>query len=278
MSMIARPPLTEVVEYVVAQPNDVKCGRGRVCFNHPGNRLLRLRVAIKLEEYRTQASRTLKTKVIEDIIDEFYAQGERFLKFDRSVEMWYDGGIKAAKERIGSAFRDASQPNKVKCMEKLKSDIINEDQADDLLDSYLTMSIEARSPASGSSEDAVRAEARSTETFGPMKIFPSSSAHDLRVQHLPAVSHDEDSQPTIELWDDEDSKPTIEHWDTFSLRYALSLDEVNWSAQSDLTNDVDYFDEETLKETFVGDPEHFTRTDKAFLAALDWTKLTSCMA
>jgi hypothetical protein len=34
--------------------------------------------------------------------------------------MWYDGGIKVAKARVGIALRDAMQPNKVKCMDVMK--------------------------------------------------------------------------------------------------------------------------------------------------------------
>eukprot|EP00545_Synedropsis_sp_CCMP1620_P010064 CAMPEP_0119014288 /NCGR_PEP_ID=MMETSP1176-20130426/9459_1 /TAXON_ID=265551 /ORGANISM="Synedropsis recta cf, Strain CCMP1620" /LENGTH=182 /DNA_ID=CAMNT_0006967443 /DNA_START=209 /DNA_END=757 /DNA_ORIENTATION=+ len=49
--------------------------------------------------------------------------GGNFLKFDAGSQQWYDGGTSAAKNRVGSAFRDASVPDKVKCMEAMKSRI-----------------------------------------------------------------------------------------------------------------------------------------------------------
>ena len=107
--------------YVIPQDNDVKCGRGRRCFEHPGNALLRVRVAFHLEAYRQQGNAAMKTKVIDSIIADIFAVGGRFLKLDHTVGLWYDAGFLGARLRIGSAFRDACQTNKVKCMEKLNA-------------------------------------------------------------------------------------------------------------------------------------------------------------
>lgn len=120
-NLVAVPPRAPKKAYVIPQQNDVKCGRGRKCFEHPGNGLLRVRVAFHLEEYRRQVRAAMKTKVIDSIIADVFAEGGRFLKFDYTIGLWYDGGIQAGKQRIGSAFRDASKTNKVKCMEKLKA-------------------------------------------------------------------------------------------------------------------------------------------------------------
>merc|ERR1712228_1061539 len=51
-------------------------------------------------------------------------QGGRFLKADKDGR-WYDGGMKAAKSRVGTAFRDAGVPNKVKCMKALQEENVN---------------------------------------------------------------------------------------------------------------------------------------------------------
>ena len=228
--MIASP-LPSKTMYVCPQDNDVKCGRGSACFNHPGNALLRVLVAMKLEEYRKQATRSLKTKVIDSVSAALSAQGTRFLKLDRSVALWYDGGIKAAKDRIGSAFRDASQPNKVKCMENLKAYISANDRAGDR--QKLRMAANGMPSGDGGSYQA------------PLKELSLSTAIDRDMcdtwGHLPtAVSDDEelDSASLIEAMDDID---------------------------------------DLLNEKHVGNPKDFTRPEREFLAALDWTKLASCV-
>jgi hypothetical protein len=85
-----------------------------------GNEILRARVALTLEEYSSCRKKEDKTDIINRIVGSLYADGCRFLKYDPDVDMWYDGGIKLAKTRVGIAFRDAMQPNKVKCMNAMK--------------------------------------------------------------------------------------------------------------------------------------------------------------
>jgi hypothetical protein len=41
-------------------------------------------------------------------------EGGRFLKYDYVAKSWYDGGLVAAKQRVGIAFRDATTPRKMK--------------------------------------------------------------------------------------------------------------------------------------------------------------------
>ncbi|KAI2491491.1 hypothetical protein MHU86_23082 [Fragilaria crotonensis] len=74
-NVVAVPPRAPKKAYVIPQQNDVKCGRGRKCFEHPGNGLLRVRVAFHLEEYRRQVRATMKTKVIDSIIADVFAEG-----------------------------------------------------------------------------------------------------------------------------------------------------------------------------------------------------------
>jgi hypothetical protein len=106
--------------YTTPRDIDVKCGRGKGCFEHMGNEILRARVALTLEEYSSCWKKEDKTDIINRIVGSLYADGCRFLKYDPDVDMWYDGGIKLAKTRVGIAFRDAMQPNKVKCMDAMK--------------------------------------------------------------------------------------------------------------------------------------------------------------
>jgi hypothetical protein len=110
--------------FVIPERYDVMCGRGRVAFKHAGNCRLRATIGIHLEEYNSCGrSRNGKTQIIRSIIQSIKMSGGRFLKFDVKEDQWYDGGATAAKNRVGSAFRDASVPFKVKCMEVMKSQL-----------------------------------------------------------------------------------------------------------------------------------------------------------
>lgn len=90
----------------VVNHNDVLCGRSRFAFDHPGNAILREKIASALDQYNT-CSRKGKTAIIRDIVDSVIRSGGRFLKFDDTKEQWYDGGFQVAKVRVSTAFRDA---------------------------------------------------------------------------------------------------------------------------------------------------------------------------
>jgi len=105
--------------------NDVLCGRGPKSFKHQGNQKLRTLIVLSLERYDRCESRKQKTLLIRDIIQSILKEGGRFLKFDKTNDGWFDGGIKAARSRVGFAFRDARTPDKVKCIGKLKEYIFN---------------------------------------------------------------------------------------------------------------------------------------------------------
>jgi len=104
---------------------DVLCGRGPKSFKHPGNQKLRTRIVLSLERYDKCESRKEKTLLIREIIQSIMNEGGRFLKFDKTNNCWFDGGVKAARSRVGFAFRDARTPDKVKCIEKLKEYLSN---------------------------------------------------------------------------------------------------------------------------------------------------------
>lgn len=110
--------------YVAPADNDVLCGRGRVAFKNPGNKSLRQLIVTSLNDY-ISSSRSEKTVVIRQIVLSVMDRGGRFLKYDKDAEMWYDGGMAVAKSRVGSAFRDAATPDKVKCIEKMKETLRN---------------------------------------------------------------------------------------------------------------------------------------------------------
>jgi hypothetical protein len=64
--------------------------------------------------------RAEKTTIIRSVIDQTLRQGGRFLKYDYSSTAWYDGGMAAAKARVGVAFRDARSPTKKMYIAKMK--------------------------------------------------------------------------------------------------------------------------------------------------------------
>lgn len=114
----SRPDSPPNKEYVTPTENDILCGRGRAAYGRPANQKLRVKVFELLEEYKS-STRTGKTGVIRGIIAELTQDGGRFLKYDVDTQQWYDGGIDAAKGRIGAAMRDAATPDKVKYIGKL---------------------------------------------------------------------------------------------------------------------------------------------------------------
>mmetsp|Transcript_18444 Transcript_18444/g.27867 ORF Transcript_18444/g.27867 Transcript_18444/m.27867 type:complete len:261 (-) Transcript_18444:154-936(-) len=97
----------------VVNHNDVLCGRSRLAFDHPGNEILREKIAHALDEYNT-CDRKVKTLIIGEIAKSITSSGGRFLKFDEGRKQWYDGGFKVAKARVSSGFRDARAYQKTK--------------------------------------------------------------------------------------------------------------------------------------------------------------------
>lgn len=117
--MMARSVDDEKV--VVPSKEDVLCGRGKTCFEHQGNISFRFIVASNMSNYIAATRRKEKTRVARSIIKEVVERGGRFLK-KNSCGGWYDAGMKAAKEKVGHALRDAST-DRVKCMTRMHKDL-----------------------------------------------------------------------------------------------------------------------------------------------------------
>lgn len=99
---------------------DVLCGRSKTAFDHPGNHIFRAKIAKHMDEYTKCNNRSGKTSIILKVISSVVEDGGSFLKYDSEKEMWYDGGINAAKIRVSTAFRDAGIPNKNKSIDRLR--------------------------------------------------------------------------------------------------------------------------------------------------------------
>lgn len=108
--------------YAVPSNNDVLCGRGLKNFKHAGNQALRHKIIAELDRYLECTRRSDKTAIIRGVVHEIMQEGGRFLKFDFGAKVWFDGGIAAARKRVGVAFRDATDPTKVTFIANLKRD------------------------------------------------------------------------------------------------------------------------------------------------------------
>lgn len=107
--------------YTNPQPADILGGRGSLQFNHAGNQVLRETIVDRLDEYRNPYnSRKDKHAIIYNMIDVIHATGGRFLKLDKVTAQWYVAGQAEFRMKLSHAFRDASIPNKVKCIDRMR--------------------------------------------------------------------------------------------------------------------------------------------------------------
>ena len=94
---------------IVPTDLDVLCGRGRLCFEHEGNRTFRELIAKNLDKYVNSTYRKDKSALVRFIAETVVNRGGRFLvqsNFHGHQE-WIDGGEKRAREKVGHTFRDA---------------------------------------------------------------------------------------------------------------------------------------------------------------------------
>ena len=95
---------------VIPTDIDVLCGRGTYAYKHPGNQQLRASISAHAHEFGACQQRKEKTAIIQRVIRGVTDGGGRFLKLNPDSDTWYDGGMDAAKYRVGVAFRDALRP------------------------------------------------------------------------------------------------------------------------------------------------------------------------
>jgi hypothetical protein len=89
------------------EPNesDVLCGREKSSIRHVGNIHFRSYVDQQLDVYK-KSSRSDKSRIIYFVYKKVIETQGRFLKQDRQSKEWHDIGVRAAKEKVGHAFRD----------------------------------------------------------------------------------------------------------------------------------------------------------------------------
>jgi hypothetical protein len=83
------------------------CGRGKINFDHVGNRRFRVIVAMNLTRYVEAKTRTDKSTVVNNIVDQIWDASPNggFVKRDASG-LWSVAPTPVAREKVGHALRD----------------------------------------------------------------------------------------------------------------------------------------------------------------------------
>ena len=93
---------------ITIRPNDVLCGRGKVSFNHSGNRRFRHIISQAIDEYKAAGSKWEKSLVAAKLVSVIHSSGGRFLKQKKSNdEEWYELSNSECKSKVSHAIRDA---------------------------------------------------------------------------------------------------------------------------------------------------------------------------
>ena len=91
----------------IPAPDDVICGRGRLCNTHPGNLYFQSLVETNLEEYsKATGSKQDKSRLVSLVLGTITDCGGSFVKRNAASGVYEKIGSRASRERIGQAFRD----------------------------------------------------------------------------------------------------------------------------------------------------------------------------
>jgi len=93
---------------IVIRPEDVLCGRGKLSFNHSGNRRFRHVVSQAMDEYKAASSKWEKSLVAAKLVAMIQNSGGRFLKQRKNNDdQWYELSPSECKSKASHAIRDA---------------------------------------------------------------------------------------------------------------------------------------------------------------------------
>lgn len=106
--------------FIIPKAVDILGGRSNHAFRHAGNVKLRRTVVELLETYHNKTKRKDKINMIRGVLQDIQDEGGKFLKYAYDKGKWYDAGFVEARTKISHTFRDASIPNKIKCLEPMK--------------------------------------------------------------------------------------------------------------------------------------------------------------
>lgn len=127
------------------------CARGRQAFDHVGNARFRTTLAIYLPKYQAAHTKAGKTAIVSDIVELVHiCTSGRFVRFDRTTNLYTELGDAAAREKVAQSMRDAvlkdksSQRRKANIKRRITKSrqVENTSSSDDSLLSQLSYSLQ----------------------------------------------------------------------------------------------------------------------------------------
>ena len=100
------PSSTHVPEQFRLRDRDICCGRGKGCWNHPGNQMFQTIIHASVQRYADAQSKNEKSLVVASIVESLTSSGARFVKLEKQTGRWYDIGRTQARDKTGHAIRD----------------------------------------------------------------------------------------------------------------------------------------------------------------------------
>lgn len=143
--------------------HDVLCGRGRKCFNHPGNVKFREIVLSYLAQYSKAMTKLEKSYILSDVVEKVRKDSGigGFVKKNEDGR-WYEVGDFLAREKTSQAFRDVLH-DKYKSSNTSKKKRRQEEQAEKLFRAHSNRSLDCG--ASVHTANSTHSEFSSQEKF-----------------------------------------------------------------------------------------------------------------
>lgn len=89
-------------------PYDVICARGKVAWNHSGNKFFRSIVKQNTERYAAAVETKIqRTRIVTEVVNEIRSRGNGFVKQEEDTGCWVQVGNLLAREKVGQHFRNA---------------------------------------------------------------------------------------------------------------------------------------------------------------------------
>lgn len=141
--------------------DDVLCGRGRKCFDHPGNVKFRSLVISMLPAYNKAVAKLEKSYILSDVVEQVRKNSGvgGFIRKDPDSGRWYEVGDFLAREKTSQAFRDVLH-DKYKSSNSSKKKRRQDEQAQKLFRAHSARSL------GGSSLDASSVHSVGSSTTG----------------------------------------------------------------------------------------------------------------
>ena len=87
-------------------PYDCICGRGKVAFNHVGNKYFRSLIELARNSYLKAETKIQRSFVVSGVVDAVRAKGTGFVKQIKASGEWIEVGDHLAREKVGQSLRE----------------------------------------------------------------------------------------------------------------------------------------------------------------------------